>query len=229
MSDFSNRFGNKFLSSNGYILEKGIDTSPLHLFGGSSWKVIDDEPYEGGPILLFVLDLKDPKLSSFAFEGLDEFPIVSYLNCDAWLAEQTYQIKPEEKTIYLKSKGKEVGYILPDEDKLPNPLPEVELSLRNMSNSEYPIDENSYWKNTDDFLGGESFVRVAGMPLWLQEPRDIKCSCGKEMVYVMGLGYEGWNEPFKLLSDEPFCFGEGALYAFYCSECFELKVISQTS
>jgi hypothetical protein len=61
--------------------------------------------------------------------------------------------------------------VLDNEDRMPNPLPEKVINLREMNSSEYPIDEESYWENTDDFLGGNSFFRVAGNPLWLQDPK----------------------------------------------------------
>lgn len=229
MNNFSDKFGSQYSEPLGYIVEPESTSEYKHRFGGSSWKVIDNQPIEDGPALLFVLDLSDPKLSGFSTDSLTELPICSYINSDVWLQEQTYKINSDTKEVLLLSNNLIGANTLDDEDRLPNPLPEKAVVLREMKDSEYSIDEKSYWENTNDFLGGQSFFRVAGNPLWLQAPKSVKCSCCSEMNYVMSIGYEGWGGPFQYVDEKPFFLGESALYVHFCSSCSELKVISQLS
>ncbi len=109
------------------------------------------------------------------------------------------------------------------------PLPERYVDLIEIEGSEYPFDENSYWENTDSFLGGQSFFRVAGNPLWLQEPQKVNCTFCSEMTHIMSIGYEGWGGPFQYIDEIPFFLGESALYVFFCDDCSEVRVISQPS
>lgn len=118
---------------------------------------------------------------------------------------------------------------LDEESEFPHPLPERNIDLMSLKADLYPIDEEKYWKATDDFLGGKSFFRVAGCPLWLQEPEIVKCLCNDKMVHIMSIGYENWLGPFQYLEDKPFFIGETALYAFFCDKCCILKIISQSS
>lgn len=229
MSNFSDKFGPQYSQPTGYIIEPEKFSAYKHRFGGTSWKVIDAQSIDDGPALLFVLDLSDPKLSGLGINSLKGLPICSYINSDIWLKEQVYQINDNTKEVLLLSKKTEDVNILDDEDRMPNPLPEKKVDLREMKNSEYPIDENLYWENTDQFLGGQSFFRVAGNPLWLQGSKKIYCSCCSEMDHVMSVGYEGWGGPFQYVDDMPFFLGESALYIFFCADCLKLKVISQSS
>ena len=230
MGNFADRFGPQYLRPKGYVVESGVSSGYKHRFGGASWKVVDEQSVEDGPALLFVLDLSDPKLSMLGVSSLkEELPICSYINSDVWLHEQVFKIDESAREVLLLKKSTGSVNILDDEDRMPNPLPEKLIDLREMNSSEYPVDEETYWENTDDFLGGNSFFRVAGNPLWLQEPEKIDCSCGTEMKFVMCIGYEGWGGPFQYIADMPYFLGESALYIYFCDNCTELRVISQTS
>jgi hypothetical protein len=229
MTNFSDKFGSQYSKPVGYVVEPENTSIYKHRFGGSSWKIVDAQPIDDGPALLFVLDLTDPKLSGLGVNSLKELPICSYINSDVWLQEQVYTIHNDTKEVVLLSKKTENVYTLDDEDRMPNPLPEKSVDLRAMKDSEYPLDEDSYWENTDDFLGGQSFFRVAGNPLWLQESKKVHCSCCTEMTHVMSIGYEGWGGSFQYIDEMPFFFGESALYIFFCGSCSELRVISQSS
>ncbi|WIG80090.1 hypothetical protein KFZ68_08055 [Photobacterium damselae] len=229
MGNFTDKFGPQFAERKGYIVEPDNTSGYKHRFGGSSWEVVDDQPVEDGPALLIVLDLSDPKLSGLGISSVNELPICSYINSNIWVQDQVYKVSESTKEVSLLSRKELSAKILDSEDRMPNPLPEKLIDLREMKDSEYPIDEDSYWENTDDFLGGQSFFRVAGAPLWLQEPKKVSCSCKAEMKYVMSIGYEGWGGPFKYIESEPFFIGESALYAYFCDSCSELRIISQTS
>lgn len=229
MNNFSDRFGEEYIFPKGFIAIKRKASSYHHVFGGNSWGVANTLSNNDDPILLFVLDLNDPKLSSLSINGLQQLPIFSYINSDIWLEEQVYKINPDNKDVKFTHITNEINYVLPDEDKIPNPLNETSLELRDMFSSEYPLNENLYWSNLDEFLGGKSFIRVCGNPLWIQDPQKIKCTCEDDMEYVMGIGYEGYDEPFLFMDDKPFFFGETALYAFFCKKCLEVKIISQVT
>ncbi len=229
MTIFSDKFGSQYSKPIGYVVEPKNNLVYKHRFGGSSWKVVDALAIDDGPALLFVLDLSDPKLSGLGINSLKELPICSYINSDIWQHEQVYKINGETKEVLLLSKNTENVSILENEDRMPNPLPEKIVEIRGMKDAEYPLDEDSYWKNTDDFLGGQSFFRVAGNPLWLQELKKVHCSCCSEMNHVMSIGYEGWDGPYQYIDGMPFSLGESALYIYFCDKCSELRVISQSS
>lgn len=229
LDKFTEKFGRKYLKPLGYIVEPSASLKYKHRFGGSSWKVFDEKKVEDGPVLLFVLDMSDPKLLGIDVGPLKELPICSYINSDVWVDEQIYKIDEKAREVFLVKKNPIEPNILDYEDRLPNPLPEKEIVLRGMQNSEYPIDEESYWKITDDFLGGDSFFRVAGSPLWLEKVEYVECSCHSEMCHIMSIGYEGWDNSFQYINDFPFFIGEAALYIYFCKNCLELKVFSQSS
>ncbi|MBV2132660.1 hypothetical protein KRX52_07560 [Pseudomonas sp. MAP12] len=221
------KFGLNYRYPAGYAVEVGEQSSYNHRFGGSSWKVIDPQPLEDGPALLLVLDLTDPRLSAMAAKHRYELPVCSYINSDLWVEEQVYRFDEESKTVWLVHKTSNECYTLPEEDRFPTPLPETRIALRELQPAELPLDEDSYWRNTDDFLGGSVVFRVMGSPLWLDAPEEVKCSCGRHMTHIVGIGYENWNGPFHFLDQIPFFLGEAALYAFACPVCPELRVISQ--
>jgi hypothetical protein len=229
MSKFADKFGSQYAKPVGYVVEPDDCSTYGHIFGGSSWEVVDTQPIADGPALLFVLDLSDPKLSCLDINSLKLLPICSYINSDVWLHEQVYKIHDHPKEVLLLSKTTGNVHTSDEEDRMPNPLPEKKIDLREMKDSEYPVNEESYWKNTDDFLGGLSFFRVSQNPLWLQEIKMVQCSCRSEMKHVMSIGYEGWGGPFQYICGMPFFLGESALYVYFCDSCSESRVISQSS
>lgn len=227
MSFLTKKFGPHLGSLKGWIAELG-DELYNHKFGGSSWQVEDTIPLCGNPTLLIVLDLKDPRLQELSGVGSDELPLCSYINCDVWHSPQRFQIYPESRRILLIGR-QATSFSLSDEDAFPNPLREKSLILRPMGKSESPLDENSYWEACDSFVGGKAFIRVLGPPLWMTQPEGRKCSCGKTMKYVAGIGYEQYDNPSGITNDTPFFIGEGALYFFLCPSCLIEEVISQST
>lgn len=224
---FSEKFGTQYMMPKGYVVEPKASLKYKHRFGGSSWSIVDDSVVGTGPTLLFVLDLVDPKLSDLIKpSSLDELPICSYINSDISMYEQIYKVNGETKEVLLIDKHVS-NNSFHNEDGFSIPLPERAIDLRDMVDSEYPVTEQLYWDNTDEFLGGQSFIRVMGSPLWIQEPVNMQCSCNSKMSFVMGIGYEAWNGPYQYFDREPFFLGESALYFFYCNKCHLLKVISQ--
>jgi len=199
-----------------------------HRFGGESWQVIDPHPLFGGPTLLLTLDLADPALKSLHCRGLSELPLPSYIDCDLWLYRQDFLLRPQSREIIVTRRSDPNDAPEPD-CMFPNPLPEKTLQLKKMKQSEYPIDENSYWRICDDFLGGPGFIRVLGPPIWLQYLENIDCTCGAAMDYVASIGYEFGDNLSGFIEKEPFFIGEAALYFFFCKQCGLISVISQSA
>jgi len=210
----------------GWIAEPGIDNYN-HRFGGDRWTVIDPTPKFGGPTLLLTLDLKDPRLAALNLENLPELPLCSYINCNIWSFRQEYRINFKEKKVILEVRSdssESPGLDL----LLPNPLKEKSIRLKDMKKKEYPVDEITYWKAYDEFLGGNGFVRILGPPIWLRHRENIECTCGSSVIYAASFGYQFNNEKQKFIEIQPFFIGEGALYFFICNNCTKLIVISQS-
>jgi hypothetical protein len=108
-------------------------------------------------------------------------------------------------------------------------LPEKRIRLRAMDEEDYPIDEDSYWRNCDQFIGGPSFIRALGPPIWLQWVEAATCACGTAMKYVCSIGYESCETPGGFIPDALFFRGEGALYFFLCKDCLRIASIFQST
>jgi hypothetical protein len=224
----SAKFGPEFQDA-GYLAAKG-STDWGHRFGGASWRCVDDDPLCGGPTLLMVLDLGDPLLGPIgSSHGLGELPLCSYVNALVWAGRQRYKLNGEAKTVRLVERESTLRDCLEPEDRLPNPLEEVSVSLVEMRPGDLPTDEQRYWEACGEFAGGRSFIRVLGSPLWLEHPHSEWCRCGREMQYVAAVGSESFDEPSGILQGEAFFIGEGALYFFWCAGCSEIAVVSQAT
>jgi len=197
----------------------------LHRFGGNSWAVVDPNHSDDLPVLLLVLDLSDPRLAHAAGGRLRWLPLCSYINNDVWSERQIYTISPQSQTV-IATQHVMPRFHLDDSVKYEIPLPEKPLRLRAMTEDEYPTDEERYWNACNGFIGGSSFIRVSGPPLWLQWVQVESCECGKNMDYVAAIGYEGTA---VFLEHRPFFIGEGALYFFLCQPCLKVSVICQDS
>jgi hypothetical protein len=224
----ADRYGPEFVASTGWIVELGEDVYQ-HRFGGSSWQVVDPNAVYGDPTLLLNLDLTDPRLVNLTAESIDALPLCSYINCDAWLSTQLFQIDPESKIVTLVSCQIDSPYQLENEDKFLSPLPERYITLRPMRDDEIPANEILYWKACDSFLGGSAFIRVGGPPVWLQNVEVHKCTCGLPMDYVCGIGYENYDKPAGFVPNKAFFIGEAGLYFFLCKTCLKVAVTSQPS
>ena len=222
------KYGAAYTAISGWVAEPGCE-QVRHRFGGSSWPIIGVREGSNSPTLLLTLDLSDPRLAGLGVNGLDELPLCSYLNCDAWTGKQVYQVDPPSRRLILCHQDSGPSFHLPPDLVFPNPLPESPLRLRAMVPSEIPADEESYWKACDSFLGGSAVIRVGGPVLWLQDPAVPKCDCHADLEYVAAIGYEDFRLPGKYVTDRPFFIGEAALYFFLCKSCLKAIVTSQPS
>ncbi len=215
------------LEQSGWIVIPG-DASAPHLFGGSSWRILGGAESPPAPCLLLTLDLT--ALPESGLGGVAQLPLALYLNCDPGEQVQEYQFEVQTRQINWLAGDCPSGHQLPPEDWLPEPLPERRVSLRPMQPEELPGDEERYWASCDSFLGGKGFLRVLGAPIWLAEPLEAACVCGRPMRYVASMGYEVFGEPSVFLEGEQVLFvGEMAFYFFLCADCRRVRVLSQPS
>lgn len=212
---------------NGWIAQLGEDEFS-HCFGGDDWTLIDSNEVFGGPSLLVSLDLTDPKLETVKPEGFKRLPICSYVNCDFWIEPQRYKVVPESNEVVLIQRSSSFTTILEPPMNYENPLTSRSIVLREMTREEIVVDESDYWTVSDTFLGGSSFIRILGDPLWLQGPEASRCECGEELLHVCSLGYD-YPLSSGFTGERPFFIGETALYFFLCRDCREMVVLSQPS
>lgn len=224
------RYGLHMRGPNGWIVELGEDGC-FHRFGGNSWKTegsVDIDVYDT-PTLLLTLDLLDPRLSLLSTPRLGELPICSFINSNIWEKKQVFQISQDLHAVKLISVEHTSPTRYSGDDILITPIPEKRVKLKAMREEDYPINEEAYWSSCDQFIGGPSFIRVLGPPIWLQWVEKEVCACGVEMIYICSIGYENDKNPSGLISDAPFFRGEGALYFFLCKTCVKITVISQST
>lgn len=224
------KYGPHMRGPEGWIAEVGED-SYCHKFGGSSWNLVSTITQElhDAPTLLLNLNLNDSRLNSLSIPLLAELPICSFINSNAWENKLVFEIIPHSHTVKLVSLGLEHLADYGEEDQLPIPLPEKRIRLRAMKEEDYPLNEQMYWNNWDKFIGGPSFIRVLGPPIWLQWVEKEACECGVLMKYVCSIGYESSERPSGLLNSTPFFRGEGAQYFFLCNNCLKIAAIFQST
>lgn len=201
-----------------------------HRFGGRSWSIRVANDLLDVPALLLVLDLTDPSLSSLMKQlDLTELPLCSYINCDAWQEQQVFQLDIRCRQLVGACTTSAANEQMDASLAFPNPLPERSLLLRSMREEELPSDEAKYWSACDSFLGGNSFIRVSGPILWLQDVLKPKCRRGHNLVYIAAVGHENLRNTNGIVAGRPFFIGESALYFFFCKACGEVSVFSQPS
>lgn len=214
-------------------LARGWIASPIqdgfiHTFGGERWILEDENPVGDGPHLIISLDLNDPRLSSLQSARSDFLPVCSYINSDVWVRPQSYTFASQRRTVFYLNHSDNDVYALPSSLAYENPLPEGIFGLREMTQTELGLTEDDYWKASDTFIGGQSFIRILGPPIWLQGEEVVECTCGESASYFCSIGYE-FPEDYGFLGGAPFFIGEGALYFFICFDCTRIEVRSQSS
>jgi hypothetical protein len=199
-------------------------TSPLK-FGGDSWSCNDFHPGVMGPFLFLVVDLSDK-----CFEGVlprlpaIQVPLFSYVNLDGILECQEYLIDYECRNVsFLRVEP--ITESAECDCSMPFPMPESYLSIREMSDSEVPFDEDSYWKSIETFLGSNSFIRILGKPILINSIDYLD----PDFSYFASIGYDSFSTPLPLVGNDPFYLGEVALYFFVSSDWKRIRVLSQAS
>jgi hypothetical protein len=209
----------------GWIAELGTGEFSHH-FGGNGWNVHDPRAVAGGPHLLLDLDLKDPRLGGLGLGDLERLPVCGYLNADFSSPPPRYRIDAANRRVDLIERSDVCAFVFEGDLQFPNPLPRRSLSLREMTDDESGQD---YYKACDEFVGGDSFIRILGDPIWVQREETVNCLCGERSQYLCAIGYENYSRPGGFLDEGPFFYGELALYFFICSKCRVLTVTAQST
>lgn len=195
-----------------------------HRFGGESWKVIDETPFFENPSLLFTLDLRDPRLAPIKNANLgNELPLCSYINSTVMHERQFFEVIPSQLTVKLISKCITKKTTFDNSKyKFPVVLPERLVDLRELKDSEYPVDRDSYEHCLDELNCGEVFCRVLGEPIFYddRESTDIPLcfKCADEMMHVLTIGSETVGRSDFIPGDTLY-FGDLYLHFYYCGHC----------
>lgn len=207
----------------GFIAESGLDRYE-HKFGGNAWTIEAAERSFPSPSLLLTLDTRDPRLGFVT--AIPEIPLCSRLDGFS-IARQLYSFDVNSHRVMFDGPAWHIS--LDPEDMLASPLPLRNLYLRPLRHDE-DDEKASKYAVQDTFLGGDAFLRIRGKPLWLLDPEEVSCLCGKEAEFIASIGYENYARPSGLISPvRPFFIGELALYFFGCLQCKRIVVVSQPS
>lgn len=225
MKSIKKIYGREYKKAKGYKLLLG-ESDFEHKFGGHTWNLplcqnCDTEYHQ-----LITLDLRDPKLKYLGLENKEEFPLISCLNCSSWWELETYKIDFENKSVELQSVVDDLHEIQEDEDKFPLFFPERKLTLEELDESEFPLNEDQYY-DLLDCLGEEYICRLGDKPLFLTEVINEKCiTCGGELTFIAEITPAPFGDE-DVLNGVNFYFGEGVLYYYYCHKCNTVHVFPQ--
>jgi hypothetical protein len=215
------------LNSKGWIAELTDDSSP-HYFGGNQWRLSNNVIFDK-PCLLLSLNFADIIPNKTSPDAIGLVPICSYINSDIWINTQYYHFDPNLMEVNFIEKEIVATDTIFTND-FPNPLPQKYISLRSMDSVENLEDESTYWDACDEFVGGESLIRILGRPLWLQSSITSNCvNCTKQNTYICSIGYQNYLKYTPFIKNMPFFIGESALYFFLCVDCKIISVFSQST
>src|SRR2546422_2233059 len=83
----------------GYLVAPGPEQY-RHRVGGDSWQAVDPQSAALPPLVLLILDLRDPRLTPLQMEGGEELALALHVNCTLpGRAVQVYRIEPETRTV----------------------------------------------------------------------------------------------------------------------------------
>lgn len=195
-----------------------------HLFGGQRWSVTGPAGSEPAPALILTLDLADEALE-FSSPTSRLLPLCSRIDEGVTLERQSYSFDPAARVVTFSGPAWSVS--VDPADEVLAPLPEREITLRPLAP---PEDPDQTEDAEDTFAGGDAFLRVGGRPLWLQDPEEAVCDCGRPMSFIACVGSENYRSPSGIISPSvPLFFGEHGLYFFACFECCRVDVVLQST
>jgi len=220
-------FGEFFTGDRAFRLRPALcQTRYSHKFGGTDWFIKEDHPLYGGAHLLLTLDLNDPLLVLPKKTEWSVLPIVSYINCSVYTYSQEYTIDEKTRTVNLFRSGCEDKDVELYDEGFPRPSPEVALELKELDEQEIPTSKENFYFALNQLIGGKSYFRVGGKPLWIYEVVDV-CCCGKEMFHLATLGYSGKADEIERVLEGGFFLGEVVLSFFVCATCYTVRCVFQ--
>ncbi|MCJ1908956.1 hypothetical protein [Planococcus ruber] len=211
----------KNLQRTGYQVIEGKG-SYRHLFGGQSIESLPCPTCGLQVQLLLTFDLTDPIFENLGTD-IPNLPLVSCLNCSGCWSTQFYKI--EEKRIRNLEQDDEEKWVMEQEDKLPVPLPEVEVHLMPLSKKGILSKRSSDEKRNEVFdeLGLLYVARLFGGELTDGEEEEFICRfCKGKMDYIASIGEDATEG--ELITVVPFLFGEMVLNFYFCRHCNTIRV-----
>lgn len=222
--DYDDRWGRKY-AQRGWIAEEG-KAKYIHRFGGNRWRSsgpLDSEL--GPPALIVTLDLRDPRLAELRGKSrATELPLLSYLNANLQAPQKYLLDHAKQKVQYSGKMAKMYGDPLEEDYRIPVPLKERRLALRDMLDSELPVNSQNYESACDSFFSGPGTIRILGAPLWLDQIDRPKSSDKKLMRYVAAVGPSPLSKGLGTKTDSDLFFGELAMFFFVSADVSELTV-----
>lgn len=171
--------------------------------------------------LMFQIDVTDPQLNYLNLKFLSYLFVVTCLNCASYERPMYYRIEHDGREIVVLKEMPRIGV-----HQYPHPLEEHSVSLRPLTEDEYPLTEDELF----DLLEQQGKHQLAGMPLWVQDEENMPCIvCNNRMEYIamvdteLYIGEDGFREKGHTFGDR------GILYVFICRKCNILSVIAQGS
>ncbi len=209
----------------GFIANRKEGDPSTCRLGGEAWTATGPRPDLGNPALLVTVDCRTPVLhQAINGECSVEIPLFSHLNLAGIIPQQEYELDHAAQHATFKPFDAKVA-LLPMRDRLPIPLPESPLRLREMRADELWTDEASYWVALDSFLGGQGVIRLFGPPPYI----DYVAPAKDGYRYFAGIGYESPSQTDGLLGSEAFIPGEVAQYFFISRDWKTIRVITQAT
>lgn len=170
---------------------------------------------------IFCFDLKDERLFEIKAKELMILLLFSCLNCSMVWETQYFRLSNRGKSIQIISQENTEDWIQDEEDRLPVPLPSINVKLNKMKIEDIPINEG-YYDPAFDLFGSEYLCRFLGVPLYDEIPEDSECPiCNQEMKYIATITQDLGNR--ELISIVDFQLGEMNIIFHLCNECLVLK------
>ncbi|WP_255298417.1 hypothetical protein [Brevibacillus dissolubilis] len=212
----------------GFRVVEGTDHS-RHFFGGQTWELPICPNCKESLHQIFTFDLSDPRLAIVRIDNLKELPLISCLNCSYYWEPQTFKLDPIKNQITILHQNNTQNWEMDAEDKIPSPLPRMDMKLMNMFKGDIPVDDESYESAFESF-GDEYICRLLGAPLYASGPIDRECPCcSKEMIYVSTITGETYGNERNAISTVDFVIGESLIYFLFCKDCLLLKTEVQST
>ena len=213
-------YGKQWSRTKGYRVIEGNDIYN-HYFGGQDCELPVCRLCGENMHQIFCFDLKDERLFEIKAKELLILPLVSCLNCAMVWETQYFQLSNSGKSIKIISQENTEDWIQDEEDRLPVPLPRINVKLNKMKIEDIPTTED-YYDMAFDLFGSEYLCRFLGAPLYDEVPENSECPiCNREMKYIATITQDLGDQ--ELISVVDFQLGEMNIFFHLCKECLVLK------
>lgn len=221
-------YGKRWSKSKAIKLVPGISKN-VHYSGGDTWNLPFCPKCQETMHLILNLNLKDYKLDFLDIKSIEDFPIVSCLNCSLMWEPQIFEIDASQKKVTLVSYQDEHDFFQDDTEKVPRVIPEKRFKLEAIPNNELPTSELNY-DNAFESFGSEYFVRISDMPLCAQNFENHTCElCGDDMKHIVSITSEPFDDGDPMFFEGyKFLIGDVVLYFWLCEKCKRIQTEMQS-